>query len=310
MKILRLISQSLAPLTLIGAIIAFLHPPVFLVFQNSFLLFFSATMFALGFVLDPEEFKETVRRPKEIGLGLATQFTVMPLLGFLAATFGGLGNEIALGFVIVGCAPGAMASNVIVFLAGGAVAYSISLTVAASFLSPLVTPSLVELLGGVFLPIPFWPMMQTILLTVVLPLLLGMIGHRLLGNRIQAAREIAPALAVTSIVIIIGFAVAANQQKIASVGLWVFILVVLVNAAGYLAGWNLARLYRFNRRYQLALMIEIGMQNAGLGVALALEHFGPATALPGALFATWCVLTAAGATAFLKRSSFRVKESV
>jgi len=59
-------------------------------------------MFALGFVLDPEEFKETVRRPKEIGLGLATQFTVMPLLGFLAATFGGLGREIALGFVIVG----------------------------------------------------------------------------------------------------------------------------------------------------------------------------------------------------------------
>ena len=43
------------------------------------------------------------------------------------------------------------------------------------------------------------------------------------------------------------------------------------------------------------------MQNAGLGVALALAHFEPETALPGALFAVWCVLTAAGATAYLGR---------
>lgn len=41
------------------------------------------------------------------------------------------------------------------------------------------------------------------------------------------------------------------------------------------------------------------MQNAGLGVALALAHFSPATALPGALFAFWCILTAAGASSWL-----------
>lgn len=38
------------------------------------------------------------------------------------------------------------------------------------------------------------------------------------------------------------------------------------------------------------------MQNAGLGVALALKHFQPETALPGALFAVWCIITAAGMT--------------
>jgi BASS family bile acid:Na+ symporter len=63
----------------------------------------------------------------------------------------------------------------------------------------------------------------------------------------------------------------------------------------------LARLYGFDATHRLTLSIEIGMQNAGLGVALALKHFSPETALPGALFAFWCILTAAGASSWLRR---------
>ena len=72
-------------------------------------------------------------------------------------------------------------------------------------------------------------------------------------------------------------------------------------ALGYLLGWWLARLYGFDANHRLTLAIEIGMQNAGLGVALALKHFAPETALPGALFAFWCILTAAGASSWLRR---------
>jgi len=300
MLVLRKISNLLAPLTLAAAVAAYISPEVFLVFEHWFLWLFAATMFALGVVLKPEEFWEALKKPKEIGLGLITQFTVMPALGFLTAYLSPLEPGLALGFVIVGCAPGAMASNVIVYLAGGAVGYSIALTSFATLLSPVVTPGLVELLGGVFLPIPFWPMMLTILKVVLLPLILGMLARRILGSNQELAKEIAPAVAVVSIVVIIGYAVAANQERIGNVGWLVFGLVVLVNALGFLAGWYLARLYRFNRRYQLTLMVEIGMQNAGLGVALALEHFSPETALPGVLFATWCILTGAGATTYLR----------
>jgi len=301
MRIFQLIANGLAPLTLLGAVAAYLHPPLFLVFKDWFLWFFAATMFALGVVLEPQELRETVRRPRQIGLGVLTQFSVMPLLGFLAAHWGGLSPALALGFVIVGCAPGAMASNVIVYLAGGAVAFSVAMTTVATFLSPLVTPALVELLGGAFLEIPFWPMMLTIVETVLLPLLAGMALRRVLGQRLAMATAVAPAVAAIAIVIICSYAVAANQARIAQVGLEVFALVVAVNAAGYLAGWHLGRLYRLERRRQLALAIEIGMQNAGLGVALALKHFTPETALPGALFAVWCILTAAGASSYLRR---------
>jgi BASS family bile acid:Na+ symporter len=309
MAVLRLIANSLAPLTLLAAIVAFLFPPSFLIFKDSFLWFFAVTMFALGVVIDPNELQRTIARPQQIALGLATQYSVMPLLGFSAAYLSGLEPEVALGFVIVGCAPGAMASNVIVYLAGGAVAFSVALTTFATLLSPLITPSLVKLLGGVFLPIPFWPMMKTIILTVLLPLAAGMMARRLASRRIKIIRDMAPAVAVIAIIVIIGYAVAANRETLGDLGLMVFFLVVLLNLLGYLAGWYLAGLYRFDHRSQVALMIEIGMQNAGLGVALALEHFDSETALPGVLFATWCILTAAGATSYLRKKAETIGRS-
>ena len=297
----RLLANQLAPITLLGAIAAYFHPPLFLVFRDSFLWFFAATMFALGIVLDTGELRETVRHPGRIGLGVLTQYTVMPLLGFTVAMLVPLPPEIAVGFIIVACAPGAMASNVIVYLAGGAVAFSVAMTTVATFLSPLLTPGLVELLGKVFLEIPFWPMMQTIILTVVVPLVAGMLLGRYLGDQLELARVIAPAVAAVAIVVICSYAVAANQERIAVVGGWVIAAVILLNAAGYLAGWWLARLFGFDAMHRLTLSIEIGMQNAGLGVALALKHFAPETALPGALFAFWCILTAAGASSWLRR---------
>jgi len=303
MKFINLISNNLAPLTLFVAISAYLLPDVFLIFEHVFLWLFAATMFSLGIVLDPDELKQVRRQPKQISLGLFTQFTVMPLLGAIAAYSSGLPNEIALGLIIVACAPGAMASNVIVYLAGGALAYSVALTTVATFLSPLLTPALVEWIGGALLPIPFWPMIQTILTIVLLPIILGIVVKHYLGQKTQIMTEIAPAIAVLSIVIICSYVVAANQERIADVGIQLLMTVAIINLLGYLAGWQLARLYGFEKKLQIALSIEIGMQNAGLGVALALKHFPPETALPGALFAVWAILTAAGMTAYLKKNS-------
>ena len=93
----RLLANQLAPITLLGAIAAYFHPPLFLVFRDSFLWFFAATMFALGIVLDTGELRETVQHPGRIGLGVLTQYTVMPLLGFTVAMLVPLPPEIAVG---------------------------------------------------------------------------------------------------------------------------------------------------------------------------------------------------------------------
>jgi len=309
----HLLSRNLAPLTLAGAVAAFFFPSLFLIFRDYFLWLFAATMLALGIVLKPEEAKSALKQPASIALGVLTQFTVMPLLGFAAASIAvwqGVSPMLALGFIIVGCAPGAMASNVITYLAGGAVAFSIAMTMVATVLSPLLTPSLVELFGNQFMDIPFWPMMQTILLTVALPLALGMVLRTRLSSHLQIAEQAAPGIAAIAIIIICSYAVAANQSRISETPALVIGLVILLNALGYLFGWLVARLFRFSTSYRITLAIEIGMQNAGLGVALALKHFAPETALPGALFAVWCILTAAGMTRWLHRHDAEIPAAV
>ncbi|ATX81135.1 bile acid:Na+ symporter, BASS family [Mariprofundus ferrinatatus] len=309
----RALSEKMALFTLIFALIAYLYPPAFLIFKDVFLWCFAATMFALGVVLKPEEARAAITRPATIALGVTTQFLIMPTLGFVAAAIAvwqGATPAMALGFIIVGCAPGAMASNVITYLAGGAVAFSIAMTMVATTLSPLLTPTLVEILGSAYMEIPFWPMMQTILLTVVLPLGLGMMLRTRLGSRIRQAEVIAPGIASIAIIIICGYAVAGNHERIGETPLIVIALVVLLNGLGYLLGWLAGRLFRFERSYRITLSIEIGMQNAGLGVALALKHFEPETALPGALFAVWCIVTAAGMTSWLHKRKAEIPAAI
>jgi BASS family bile acid:Na+ symporter len=156
-------------------------------------------------------------------------------------------------------------------------------------------------------PVPLLGMLKTILITVVLPIGLGLLLQPHLGRYQGVAREMAPGIAAIAIIVICAYAMAnaVNHNALAmqEFGLPVLGLVVLLNALGYAGGWLLARLYGFDRRRQLTLAIEIGMQNAGMGVVLALAHFAdqPETALPGALFAVWCILTAAGATAWFRR---------
>lgn len=309
----RALSEKMAVFTVIFALIAYAYPAAFLIFEDIFLWCFAATMFALGVVLKPEEARSAIARPASIALGVATQFWIMPMLGFTAAliaTSQGATPAMALGFIIVGCAPGAMASNVITYLAGGAVAFSIAMTMVATMFSPILTPILVELLGSAYMEIPFWPMMQTILLTVVLPLTLGMVLRAQLRGLIKQAEIIAPGIASISIIIICGYAVAQNHERIADTPAIVFILVVLLNTLGYAIGWFAGKAFRFERSYRITLCIEIGMQNAGLGVALALKHFEPETALPGALFAVWCIVTAAGMTRWLNRRTGDVPTAI
>ncbi|MGD8783054.1 MAG: bile acid:sodium symporter family protein [Thioalkalispiraceae bacterium] len=353
----------MALLTLISALLAFFFPDSFLIFGHIFKELFAATMFSLGVVLDRKDLVDTLKHPLRIGLGVFTQFVVMPLLAFSIVSIAGLPPALALGFIIVGSAPGAMASNVIVYLAKGALAYSIALTTVATFLAPFLTPWLIDLFANRAIAVDPVTLMWTIFYILVIPLAGGMltrlyldksfallrfvahitcaslmlillhyladfplwqkllafvflIGLPLVASLINRgntslilgwAKEIAPAIAAISIIIICAFAVAQNQAAISRVGIWVMLLVIILNALGYLAGWYLAKLYRFDKTHQITLAIEIGMQNAGMGVALALAHFQsqPEVALPGALFAVWCILTAAGASTYFRRKNAR-----
>jgi bile acid:Na+ symporter, BASS family len=137
------------------------------------LWFFALTMFGIGAVLTVNDFKNIVRRPVIVLIGSVAQFTIMPFGAFLLAKLFGLPPMLAAGLIIAGCAPGAMSSNVMSYLAKADVAYSVSLTMVSTLLCPILTPALSKLLAGQELPVSFWKMFFEILFMVVVPLGVG-----------------------------------------------------------------------------------------------------------------------------------------
>jgi BASS family bile acid:Na+ symporter len=99
----------------------------------------------------------------------------MPVVGFTIATSFGFPPEIAAGIILVGSSPSGLASNVMSFIAKANLALSVTLTAVATMLAPLITPSLMKLLAGQFVPIDFWDMMLGIIKIVILPIIAGLI---------------------------------------------------------------------------------------------------------------------------------------
>jgi BASS family bile acid:Na+ symporter len=82
-------------------------------------------------------------------------------------------------------------------------------------------------------------------------------------------------VAIVAAVVAVMAVMAGNQARIATSGLMIFAVVVLHNGLGLLLGYWLGKLTGMEVSKRKALSIDVGMQNSGLGVALAQAHFSP-----------------------------------
>ena len=125
---------------------------------------------------------------------------------------------------------------------------------------------------------------------MLIPIALGVAVHTVVGSeRIKVASTALPLVSVIAIVLIVAAVVSVSQPNIASAGPLVFLVVVLHNGFGLLFGYLVAKICGMNLAKRKCLSIEVGMQNSGLGVALAAVHFAamPLAALPSAIFSFW-----------------------
>lgn len=267
-------------------------PAVFQSLRSPNLWFFSLTMFGIGAVLTVNDFKNIVKRPVIVVIGSVSQFTIMPLGAFVLSKLFGLDPMLAAGLIIAGCAPGAMSSNVMSYIAKADVAYSVSLTTVSTLLCPLLTPALTKLLAGATLPVDFWKMFFDIIFMVVLPLGIGFAVRHFFSATVEKVKDVFPAISVTFIIFICTVVIANNREKMLHASVAIVAVVILLNIYGMASGYGVGKLFRMPFAQKRTLSIEIGMQNAGLGTVLAIEHFGPEAAIPTAFFVFTCIITA------------------
>ncbi len=289
----RFVGNTFALWVLLFAVLAFFQPSWFLPATAWIVPLLGLIMFGMGLTLKATDFAEVARRPLWVALGVGAQFLIMPALAWLLCQLLGLPAEIAVGVILVGCCPGGTASNVIAWFSRGDVALSVAITAVTTLLAPLATPALIWLLASAWLPVNFSALFMSIIQIVLLPIALGLIARRLLGNRVHHVIEVLPLVSVVSIVIIVAAVVAASQAKIAESGLLIMAVVMLHNGLGLSLGYFVGRLFGLPLAQRKTLSIEVGMQNSGLGAALASAHFSPLAAVPSALFSVWHNLSGA-----------------
>lgn len=292
MAIFNIFSRMMVLWVVLAGVVGYFYPPILVFFNPYKDWFFMFTMAGIGVVLKPEDFIPVLKRPHWILMGTLAQFVIMPLSGFLIAKVFRLPTELAIGVILVGSTPGAMASNVISFMAGADVAYSVALTSTSTLLSPILTPLCTYIFGSVYIRVPFWGMFFSIIKMVIIPLFVGFAVRYWIGERINRCVDIFPAISALCIAFICGLVVALNSETFYELSLLIFVVVVLHNFLGLVFGYLAGILYRFDTKRRRTLAIEVGMQNAGLGAMLALNHFSSESALPNAIFATWCIVSA------------------
>ncbi|BCO31945.1 bile acid:sodium symporter [Thiohalobacter sp. COW1] len=282
--------------------LAWWQPALFAGLKSAILPLLALVMFGMGLTLTLDDFTRILKMPKLIVLGALLQFGVMPLAAWGISLLLGLNPLLTAGMVLVGASPGGTASNVVCYLAKGNVALSITLTAVSTLLAVLLTPWLSWLYLNASIDVPVLQMLMSIVQLIIAPVLLGIALNHFLHARLRPLQHAFPLISVAAIVLIIAIIVALNHERLGELSLLLLLAVVLHNLTGLLGGYAVPRLLGYDTTVCRTLAIEVGMQNSGLAVALAMKYFAPLAALPGALFSIWHNLSGSLLAALWRRS--------
>jgi BASS family bile acid:Na+ symporter len=244
----------------------------------------SLTMLGMGLTMETSDILDAVQSPRQVAVGVALQFTIMPLLAFALTRLLPLPTPMAVGLILVGCCPGGTASNVVSYIAAASVALSVVLTGCSTLLASVMTPALCATLAGTLVPVPAAGLMVSTAQVVLAPIALGIVLKQVAPAAVAAAAPFCPPVAVATVALICASVIGGSAAAVRSAGPLLLCAVFLLHAGGFALGYAGAAVSGFPERVRRTVSIEVGMQNSALGCVLALAHFAdPLTAVPAAV---------------------------
>ena len=291
--------------TVLGAGLAFLWPWLFTWFSGPLIVWgLAGIMLGMGITLNLQDFRDAIRMPRPLLLGVGAQFSIMPLCGWSLAVGLQLPSDFAVGLILVSCCPGGTASNVVTYLARANLALSVLMTIASTFAAVAMTPLLTKLLAGKIVPVDAWGLFRDIVQIVLLPVLAGVALNRWTPKLVGRVQTVAPLIAVAIIVLIVSSIIGQRAEELARNGGRLLLAVFLLHAFAFSLGYLTAWLFGFEDTIRRTTSIEVGMQNSGLGATLAKLHFNASTATSCAVSAVMhCLIGSAMAGYWRWRSA-------
>ena len=230
-------------------------------------------MLCMGLSLTIDDFKKCVANPVPILLGFVCQYCLLPLLAVGISQALQLSPAFATGLILLGCMPGGQASNTATYVARGDVALSVLMTTASTMAAAIMTPTLASVLAGKYIPVNAWGIAESTARLVLLPTIAGVVLNEAAPKLISKIRPIMPLLALFLTVVLCAVPVAQVAPILRAEGIAASKPVFLLHFFGYLLGYILPKVLKFNEKTCRTVSIETGMQSAAMGFALSRKHF-------------------------------------
>ena len=239
-------------------------------------------MFSVALAISKDDLKQITHQPKKVATGVVSQFVLLPAITLLLIFLMKPYPTVALGMMLIAVCPGGNISNFYSLRAGGNVGLSIGLTLISTVLSPFATPGNFHFWGHLIpeassllksISLDVIDLFKTVFIILIIPLILGVLVQR---KWPLTAKKMAKPLGKISLLILVTFVVVAIAQNVEALikhGLVLLGISVLHNTLAIATGFASGSLALRNLRDAKTLALETGVQNTGLGLALALLFF-------------------------------------
>ena len=234
-------------------------------------------MFGVALGIDLSNFKEIIKKPKSLILGLISQFVLLPAVTFLLIKILQPSEGVALGMILVASCPGGNISNFISSLAKANIELSVTLTGVSTLLSIFLTPINFAFWGSLYvssspllqpIEIDFFQMFQTVILILGIPLIIGILFSK---NFTELTKKIQKPIKFISIIIFAGFVVGALYNNFSLFLKYIHLILLIVflhNALALITGYFFAKIFKLKQNDRKTISIETGIQNSGLALVL------------------------------------------
>ncbi len=271
-------------------------------------------MFSVALDIKLSDFRQVVRFPRAVFVGLTVQYLLFPLFTLALIYLFKPPISVAMGMVLVSMCPSGNMTNFLVHFSKSNIALSVTLNaiiiLAASFITPAGFLFWSKYIAGAeelrrSFSIGLGEMAWIIVQLIVIPLLLGMFIHARFTVFTEKIRPWVQRVALLIFFSILVLAVLANRENVINYLGYIFVLVLVHNLGALGSGYGLAKLFRLPELDCRALAFESGIHNTALGLLLIFRFFDGlgGMALIAAWWGIWDLITGYALAAYWRRTS-------
>lgn len=242
-------------------------------------------MLGMGATLRVADFLTVVQVPKAFIVGMVIQVVGVPLIAWVVLQALKVDPGVAIGLAIIAAIPGGSTSNIFTHVARGNVPLSIALSAVTTLVCLITVPIVLKLLISDYVPadfqLPAAKIASEILITLLIPLAVGMAILRFLPQVAAPLSRWAVRISLLIIVLMIVGAGSAGRLDWNAFGANNAMLIAGFAVILMLIGFLVPKLLGLKLADESAIDIELTVRNINLGVLIKASLF-PATAAAGA----------------------------